>query len=183
MIARDLNLLIYNNWNVETSDIEGNLLTDLSCKRDHWLSSFYSGTFNIGADKYVLSNSSEGIRCLLNNNLIGKVTISTSYPFGRLAIIQLADHLFKIKRENLKEEFVITCIDGNVLLSISGKVYRDKQRNFFGIIYFDNKSYYNVSLLNYNGDEHTLLALVTVCGYCIRVFLEIDMGDYPGKII
>ena len=70
-------------------------------------------------------------------------------------------------------------IDTNdkTLVTIEGKLYREKQNNLFGLIYFDDKLYYSVIMSNDFKSNSNELRLLVICGYCIRLFLSIDMRD------
>ena len=67
--------------------------------------------------------------------------------------------------------------NGKIIFTITGKLYKGKQKNLFGLIYLDEKLFHSVTLNNDVMEEKETLQLLVTCGYCIRLFLEIDMGE------
>ena len=69
--------------------------------------------------------------------------------------------------------------DGNdkTLIKMEGKLYREKQKSLFGLVFFDDKLYYSVYRANYFNSSLNELRLLLICGYCIRLFLSIDMAE------
>jgi hypothetical protein len=129
-----------------------------------------------------LNNSGKGLHFFNGNAGLGQVDISTFHSWGRTASFQIAGKFFNLKRENLKQVFTVTDDSNVIIFKIDGQLYKHKQWNLFGLIYIDDKLYHSVYLSNYTLDKHVLQTILVICGYCIRVFLEIDMGDYSGQI-
>ena len=183
MTDKDFEILIcYNSWKVEIYDSKGNFLTRLLCKRNKWFSSFHSGVFYVDNKEYLLRNSSKGLHFFNGNADLGQIDISIFNSSGRIASFQIADKFFKLKREKLKQQFTVTDNSNKILFKIDGKLYKHKQWNLFGLFYIDDKLYHSVYLSDYTIDKQALQKILVICGYCIRIFLEIDMGDYSGEI-
>ena len=182
MTDKDFEILIrYNSWNVEVFDSKGNSLTRLLIKRK-WFSNFHSGVFSIDNKEYLLNNSGKGLRLFNGNADLGQIDISTFNSWGRIASFQIEGKFFNLKRENLKQLFTLTDNSNKIIFKIDGKLYKHKQWSLFGLIYIDDKVYHSVYLSNYTLDKHVLQIILIICGYCIRVFFEIDMGDYPRQM-
>ncbi len=183
MADKDFEIIVrYNRWNVEVYDNISNLLSKLNCKPNSLFSNYISGTTTINGNVFSILDSNKGISLTLNNSQIGHVNIATQNLFGRVANIEIEDEKFFFKREDLKQRFDITDKNNNILISIEGKTSKDKQKNLFGMVFFDDKLYHSVSFLNPITDQRILLYLMAICGYCIRLFLQIDTGDYNGKV-
>jgi hypothetical protein len=159
-------IIKYNSWGVDIVDRDNNLLTELKCKPNYWFSNYFSGSAKI---------NEKGIFLTSNHLKIGEVKISSSGLFGRIANIEIEEDIYILKRENLKLKFVAVSDDGETILTIDGKLYREKQRNLFGLIYFDDKLYYSVFMSK--DLQKTTIPLLKVCGYCIRLFRAKDGGD------
>lgn len=172
----------YNGWNVEVYDNFSNQLSKLNCKPNSLFSNYISGTTTINGNVFSILDSNKGISLTLNNSHIGHVNIAKLNLYGRTANIVIEDENFFFKREDLKQRFVVTDKYDKVLIIIEGKTYKEKQRNLFGMVFFDDKLFHTVSLSKPITDRQILLYLMTICGYCIRLFLEIDTGNYNGKV-
>ena len=184
MADKDFEIIVrYSSWDVEVYDNSSNPLIKLNCKSNSWYSKYISGTAKIKGYVFSILDNNEGISLLLNNLQIGHVTIATKDLFGRLATIEIEGEKFFFERKNLKQRFTVTAKNDNILFSIDGKTYKDKQRNLFGLLFFDDKLYHSVFLSNPSTNKTMLQYLLTICGYCIRIFLQIDFGNYDGNVL
>jgi hypothetical protein len=183
MADNDFEIIVrYNGWNVEVYDNISNLLCKLNCKSNSLFSNYISGKTKINGNVFSILDSNKGISLTLNNSQIGHVNIATQNSYGRHANIEIEDEKFFFKRDDLKQRFAVTDNSNNILITIEGKISKNKQKNLFGLVFFDDKLYHSVSVSNPTMDKRILLYLMTICGYCIRLFLQIDTGDYYQKI-
>jgi len=178
----DVEILIrYQSRNVLLIDRNETILTNLKCEKNHCFSSYYSGTSQIDNDIYSIACNSEKIILSYNNLNIGEIRLFSGEIFDRKAVIEIKDEKYKLNRKNLKQIFEVEDSSGQRLLTITGKVKKERQNNLFGKFYFDDKLYHSVTL-DKEIDDLKKIQLYLACGYCIRIFLDIDMGDYNGKI-
>jgi hypothetical protein len=98
-------------------DQNGAILTELKCKRNHFFSNYYSGTSQIGNDKY-------SITCENDLN-IGDVKIFVKDPFHRHASIQINEKKFDLRRKDLTQTFEVFDSSGQLVFTINGKLYKD----------------------------------------------------------
>ena len=180
---KDLEILIkYNRRDVLVCDQNGTTVTELKCKRNHFFSNYYSGTTQIDNDKYSITCDSERITLSQNDLNIGDVRIYAKDSFDRQASIKVNGEKFNLKRKDLKQIFEVVDSNEQTVFTIRGKLYKDKQKHLLGLVYFGDKLFHSVTLDKEVVGEKIKLQLLVTCGYCIRLFLEIDMGDYHGKI-
>jgi hypothetical protein len=106
-------------------DQNGAILTELKCKRNHFFSNYYSGTSQIGNDKYSITCDSEKITLSQNDLNIGDVKIFVKDPFHRHASIQINEKKFDLRRKDLTQTFEVFDSSGQLVFTINGKLYKD----------------------------------------------------------
>jgi hypothetical protein len=122
------------------SDQNGTTLAEFKCKRNHFFLNYYSGTTQIYIDKYSITCDSEKITLSQKDLNIGNVSLFAKDSFYRQASIEINGEKFHLKRKKLKQIFEVVDANEQTVFTINGKLYKDKQKNLFGLIYFDDKT-------------------------------------------
>ena len=167
----------YSRWEIEIIDTNDcSKILELKKISKSWFSTNNSGSFFIGNTKYELLTKNNGAHLLENGyKKVGQVTFSDQRTSGysRSANIEIEGMNLVFTRENLKQIFALATEDDNTVLTITGKLYPERQKNLFKFFYIDDKLYHSV-ILNEHITRINLLLILVICGYSIRFFLEMD---------
>lgn len=162
----------YGKWTIDLKDSDGNPITSLRTVDQKWYSNFFSSSFEIGGERISIKKKARDASIEIDEYQIGEIKTEQASGFERKSTIKLGEFFYFLKQKNWKAPFVIFDEQDKCLMTIEGKVYRDKQRNFFGLIYVDDKLFYDISVEESFLNNKDLGKLLVLIGYSIRLFFD-----------